>query len=119
MPESRKSWIHLFGSSDNNGKVCLGVHLVSGPHYPNKLGLDPKACPMGEKPNGLMGPMATLDISDKRDNPAHEKIPEGTSSETSDEMRNSGGNCERYTVMVDCLVFIRCPFPSILSFFFR
>jgi hypothetical protein len=52
--------------------------------------------PTGEKPNGLMGPMATLDISDKRDNPAHEKISEGTSSETSDEMRNSGGNCKRY-----------------------
>jgi hypothetical protein len=42
-----------------------------------------------------MGPMATLDISDKRDNPAQEEILEGTSSETSDEMRNSGGNCER------------------------
>ena len=31
---------------------------------PGKLGLDPKACPMGEKPDGLMGPMA---ISDKRE----------------------------------------------------
>jgi hypothetical protein len=50
---------------------------------------------MGEKPDGLIAPIATLGISDKRDNPAHEEIPEGTSSETSDEMRNSGGSCER------------------------
>jgi hypothetical protein len=32
---------------------------------PGKLGLDPKACPMSERPDGLMGPMAILGISDK------------------------------------------------------
>jgi hypothetical protein len=31
------------------------------------LGLDPKACPMGGKPDGLMGPVAILRISEKRE----------------------------------------------------
>ena len=46
----------------------IGVLLIGVP----LLGLGPKACSMGEKPDGLMGPMATLDISDKRDNLTHE-----------------------------------------------
>ena len=66
MPESRKSWIHFFGSSDNNGKVCLGVHLVSGPHYPNKLGLDPKACPTADGLMGFDSHLGSLDIMETK-----------------------------------------------------
>jgi hypothetical protein len=59
-------WTRSEGTGDLK-EVGLPRCIGQWSSLPGKLALDPKACPMGEKPDGLMGPMAILGISDKRE----------------------------------------------------
>ena len=48
-------------SSPFDGQIDLDP-TISGPHYPNKLGLDPKVCPTAGQPDGLMDLMGLMAI---------------------------------------------------------